>query len=246
MKAITFDFWNTLFDSSGGELRNAYRLRAVIEEMDKHGILIKQDEFTKAMYSSWDFFNKIWKTEQRTPHPKETVEFFWDYLKLPASEDSIDEIIEKFADSILVHPPKLIDGISGLIENLATKYTLGIVSDTGFSPGSILKKLLEKEGLLHYFKAFSFSDETGVSKPHPKAFMKVLDELECSPSEALHIGDIEDTDIKGAKNLGMKAVRFSGDPTAKLSMENPTTSIADYEIFSWNEFPAILESFENE
>ena len=241
LKVITIDFWNTIFDSSSGNERNKYRLNALITETDKLGIFIRQEELEPAMKSSWEYFNHIWMNEQRTPSSIELVRFFWEKLNIPENEDSIQRIAETFSNSILVHPPMLVENVKNSIDELNRDYKLGIVSDTGFSPGSVLKILLEKEGILDYFSAFSFSDETGVSKPHEKAFRKVLDEFDCKPEDALHIGDIENTDIVGAKKLGMYAIRFDGDSSRFLVKENPKETLADFESSDWKEIPSLIK-----
>lgn len=241
MKLITIDFWNTIYDSSGGKVRNDFRLRKLVESLDQNGIAIKNDEFDRAIKASWAFFNSIWKNEHRTPAPVETVKYFFEYLKMPADESRVNKVAYDFGISIIEHPPCLVEGVKNAIETLQKQYKLAIISDTGFSTGKMLRKLLEKDDIIQYFAAFSFSDETGVSKPHKIAFDKILNELKILPTEALHIGDIEATDIIGAKNIGMKAIRFSGDPTAKLTAENPKVSIADFEAFSWQDILDYLD-----
>jgi putative hydrolase of the HAD superfamily len=245
IQLVTVDFWNTIFDSSNGTMRNAYRQKVLIEKMDAYDRVIKQEQFSEAMEASWEYFNHIWKNDQRTPTPLETVEFFWKHLDLPEDEEAIIDITKHFAECILVHPPSLMTGFRETIGLLSNEYDLAIISDTGFSPGSVLRQLLEKEGIIDFFKAFSFSDETGVSKPHENAYNHILEELNCSPKNAVHIGDIEETDVLGAKKLGMKAIRFSGDKTAVLSKDNPEQSMADFIAYSWYDIPGIIDSFNN-
>jgi putative hydrolase of the HAD superfamily len=238
---ITVDFWNTIFDSSGGAERNKIRLRALIEETDKLGYMILQEELDKSMKASWNHFNTIWLTEQRTPTAVELIEFLFSYLKIDGNDESIEKIAGVFANSILELQPKVIVGVSEVLKQFSNKYKLAIVSDTGFSPGTVLRELLRRENLIDYFSAFSFSNETKVAKPHPNAFLTVLDQFDCKPENALHIGDIEMTDIIGAKNLGMKAIRFSGDPTAFLVKDKPVETLADFETDKWIEIPELIQ-----
>ncbi|MGA2297602.1 MAG: HAD family hydrolase [FCB group bacterium] len=243
LKAITIDFWNTLFDSSNGTGRNNYRQKHLIQEIDKYGVSIKSDEFESAMKASWEYFNKIWLNEQRTPTLTESATFFWKQFALPDDDSAIENIARHFGEAILHHPPNVMSEVKEALQFLSGKYLLGIVSDTGFSPGVVLRELLRQNGLYDFFKAFSFSDETGVSKPHPKAFLTVLEQFKFTPEESLHIGDIEQTDIIGAKKLGMKAIRFMGDPTVALS-EEPIATIADFEASSWGEIVDIINKIE--
>lgn len=234
-KVVTIDFWNTIFDSSGGSLRNNYRHKALVEEIDKLGVMVKHDRFSAALQASWEYFNRIWKNDMRTPLPDETVQFFWTFLDLPDEKAAKSKVVEAFADSVLVHPPNLIDGVENALSLLSKKYKLAIISDTGFSPGTVLREMLKNADIFKYFSSFSFSDETGVSKPHPKAFQTVLNDFNCDAQSAVHIGDIENTDVKGAIGMGMRSIMFTGDPTALFHGDNPPVSKAEKQFSTWDE-----------
>ncbi|MDQ1265091.1 MAG: putative hydrolase of the superfamily, partial [Bacteroidota bacterium] len=233
----------TIFDSSGGSLRNQYRQSALLREIARFGRQLNHQEFGNAMKVSWENFNRIWRNDYRTPTPEETVKFLFEYLDINYDIESLNNISKEFGESVIHYPPSVMPGCAEAIKELSQKYKLAIVSDTGFSPGSVLKRLLEIVELDVYFSAFSFSDQTGVSKPHPTAFLTALNILGVKPEEALHIGDIEATDIEGAKKIGMRAIRFSGDNTAFLNTDNPEESIADAEANSWKE---IIDYLRNE
>ncbi len=242
IQVVTIDFWNTIFDSYNGEVRNKYRQRCLIETIDKLGLMVTPDQFSEAMQASWEYFNRIWKNDHITPAPLETVTFFWNFLKLPEDKPSIDYVVECFANSVLVHQPKPMPHLMEALTELKKKYKLAVVSDTGFSPGTVLTQLLKENDLYDFFDAFSFSNETGVSKPHPKAFNTVLEKLDCKPENAIHIGDIEDTDVRGAKALNMYAIRYTGDITEYVAQTNPKQTKADIEIDSWDKIPAFIDS----
>ncbi len=234
LKVITIDFWNTLFDSSNGQERNKIRNEAIYRAIAEAELTITEKQIKGAISASWAHFNDKWLNEMRTPLPRESVEFFWDYLKLPNNEYAINQVVDAFASAVLKLPPKLMNNAAYAIKELSKEFKLGIISDTGFSPGYILQEVMKQAGVFDYFSAFSFSDETGVSKPHPKAYHRILGELNIEPDEALHIGDIEKTDIDGAVNLGMKAIRFSRDPNTFAKPNSPHTR-ANAECFDWND-----------
>jgi FMN phosphatase YigB (HAD superfamily) len=87
---------------------------------------------------------------------------------------------------------------------------LGLVCDTGFTPGRVVRRLLRDEGLLDFLEVLCFSDEVGVPKPGNEIFAKALAELGVRPPEAIHVGDLRRTDIAGAHDIGMHAARFRG------------------------------------
>jgi putative hydrolase of the HAD superfamily len=129
--------------------------------------------------------------------------------------------------------------VSTLLPRLAQRYRLAVICDTGLSPGWLLRERIEAYGLLDCFDHLTFSDELGVSKPHPDAFLTTLARLDVAPEGAVHIGDYPRTDIAGAQGVGMRAIRFTG------SYDRPDETIqADAAITSYSELEPLLECWE--
>lgn len=240
LKVITIDFWNTLFDSNNHEKRYKYRNDIFLEETAKLGLTVDEKLLDEAIKESWRFFEDHWMNKLRTPESAELVDVIWKQLNLPNEKNSFDRIVTSYEDSLFEHPPLLIDGVSEMLPKLAEKYKLGLISDTGYSPGTHLRKLMAENDILDYFTSFSFSNETGVSKPHEKAFNTILHELQTHPSHALHIGDIERTDVIGANNTGMISVMFTG-ADSEFERYNPEVSSADITLHHWSELNEKLD-----
>jgi putative hydrolase of the HAD superfamily len=241
-KLITIDFWNTLYNSTGGRERNAYRQKALVELLDSHaGRIVMGDEIENAIADTWKYFEKIWKDEQRTIGAEESVDFLLTSLKAEECKPHRNNLVTSFADSVLKHPPILMDDADKVLKDLSSEYKLSIISDTGFSPGTVLLELMERDGIAQYFDHFSFSDETGYSKPHPEAFKKAVEPTGLAYGESTHIGDIEHTDIKGAKELGMNAIRFTGNLTDFATFRHSAQTIADHEVKTWREVAKVME-----
>jgi putative hydrolase of the HAD superfamily len=208
---ISIDFWNTLvIAETGGKERHQVRLNALNEVAARHDTSITPEQVSEAKKQAAQHFDKIWLGEQRTPTTRELVEQIMLNLELPASEAEMDQVGEAFAESLWEGPPQLIDGVQEALERLADIDRLAIISDTMYSPGRVLRRYLERQDILHYFDAFAFSDEIGVSKPHQKAFQTVLQETNADPATSWHIGDLIPTDITGAHLQGMRSVLFTG------------------------------------
>ena len=120
---------------------------------------------------------------------------------------------------------------------ISKRYPLGIISDTGYISGKFIRKFLDKEGLLHYFKSLIFSDEQTYCKPHPSVFELTSNKLQVDPAMMIHIGDLEKTDIIGAKKSGWTSIKFIG-----ASSDSVSGSKADYTIDHFNLFPQLLDS----
>ncbi|TAE32133.1 MAG: HAD family hydrolase [Candidatus Kapaibacterium sp.] len=241
VKAVTIDFWNTLYDSSNGDGRTHDRHETILRNAARLNAPLEEAAVKAAQKEAWEYFNKVWREEQRTPSTRRMVEYFWQRLALSADEQALQEVTLAFEEGIVKHPPSLLPNVKEVLARLSEKYYLALISDTAFSPGRVLKRVMEADGIAEYFSMMSFSDETGVSKPHAHAYEVALSGTRCQAHECVHIGDIERTDIAGAKEYGMFAILFAGDPHARMNDEHkdlPTQ--ADMRAESWSDIAHIL------
>ncbi len=111
-----------------------------------------------------------------------------------------------------------------------------MISDTTLTPGRVLRQILASDSILECFESFSFSDETLYRKPHPEQFLQALDDLGVEPEEAVHVGDLIETDIKGAKSVGMKTILFAenGDVSGSLCE-------ADVVVSDFKKIPSVIK-----
>lgn len=235
---ISIDFWNTLVNGrTNGEKRNQVRLTALSALAAKSGKEIDADALKLAYKKATEHFEQIWLGEQRTLKTVELVGIVLSSLAIPAGEKEISALAKVYAESLWDGPPTLADGIKPALKELATYYDLGIISDTMYSPGSVLRVFLEKEGILQYFKAFVFSDEVGYSKPDVRAFEAIRTQLNSSQTEqAYHIGDLQKTDVTGANYAGYTSVQYIG-----LNPDEPT-ALAKHVVTSWQEVVALVNN----
>lgn len=181
--------------------------------------------------------HRIWKEEHRTLPAAERISTILNYLDVAVTEPMLAAIVARFEEGILEHPPVLIRGAREVLRSLAGRYRLGIISDVGFSPGRVLKQVLADNGLLDVFDSLVFSDEAGRAKPHIEVFQRTARSLSADPGTMVHIGDLERTDIMGAKQAGFKAIRFTG----VTPMEEDETTIADFVTDDLTDVPKLVE-----
>jgi putative hydrolase of the HAD superfamily len=244
IQAITIDFWNTLYDSQGGEGRDKDRFTTVMQNAARLGHSLEASNLKAAQKRAWEHFNIVWREEKRTPSTRSMVEFFWRELCIDADTEAIDEVTRSFEEGILQHPPSLLAGAKETVRLLAEQHYIALISDTAFSPGRVLRQVMERDGIAEYFSAFSFSDETGVSKPHELAYRTALTGANCPSEAGVHIGDIERTDIEGAKNFGMRAILFAGDPHGRMNDEyKDQATRADARAESWADVPDLISQW---
>ena len=237
IRAISFDFWHTLFTEQPGgfKLYQETRRRRLRQAA---GDRFTDDQLERARLLEAEAHHHIWIDEHRTLPAIERVRKIFDHLGVFPLDGVMDELAHAFEEGLLERPPVLIEGVRETLEHLAGRYRLGIISDVGFSPGRVLKKVLDQEGLLDLFDSLVFSDEAGRAKPHREVFELTSRSLEAHPSEIVHIGDLEHTDIVGAKKAGYRAIRFSG--ITPIDEEKGT--IADRVTADFTEVPRLIES----
>ena len=240
ISVVTIDFWNTLVDSSGGDGRNRQRAETMIAEAKRLGVDLDMDQVKTAGENSWAFFRQHWLELVRTPLTHEMVDHMWKELGLPDDPEAKKRVEEVYAKGIVDHPPALLPGVKDALPALAERYTLGIVSDTAISPGIYLKEVLHNHGVLEFFTHFSFSDETGVAKPHRKAFDTILDATKTDPDTGLHIGDIERTDVAGSRGIGMFAILYSGDHRNSVVKSDVKETKANRVSHHWDDIKTAL------
>ncbi len=237
LKAITFDFWNTLYKAAPYAF--ALRRKFLYELFAKHHIDVDVEQVDAAEEVARNEWNRVWREEYRTPPAADWVRWMLDELLIQLPSEDFNALAEYFDRSLLdVDPgPTLIDGAAETVQRLAQHYKLGVISDSGLSTGKTLRYFLKRDGLLDYFTCTTFSDEVGVSKPHTRIFQITLNQLGARPHEAVHIGDLTHSDIAGAKAIGMYAVRMAANyDDANRSVE------PDAIVKSYAEFEAWLES----
>lgn len=231
VRAITFDFWRTLFhEARDPEQRRLIRIRAVCDATGA-----SPEAARAALQKSEREFMQHHIERQQTLGPEDAVRIVMREVNAELSQDVQKRLAEVFGTAILHFPPIPIEGALDAVKAAARRGPVGVISDSGLSPGSSLRTLLERNGFLPYFESVVFSDEVGVSKPHARMFDACAAGLGVEPSELLHIGDLETTDVAGAKAVGARAALFAGDNDRHV--ENTT---ADYVFMTWNDFLDVL------
>ncbi|MFN2397958.1 MAG: HAD family hydrolase [Gemmatimonadaceae bacterium] len=221
LRALTFDYWDTLYDGAAEPARVTLRQAALRRLLDEIGSpAVPDDEFVELYKASGKEAHRWWSDEHRGYKTGERIRWLLSRLNIERPEDCqhVARACEAVDDALLHHPPLPLPGAVDCVRALARRYKLAIVSDTGFASGSAQDRLLEKDGLLDLFPVRVYSMDIGHAKPRREPFAAAIEALEVKPIEALHIGDIERTDIRGALDAGMRAIRCDivrpGGPSA--------------------------------
>ncbi len=116
----------------------------------------------------------------------------------------------------------IIEGVKGILEYLQPKYCLYIISN-GFL--EVQDKKIKNAGLDSYFKDVFLSDHVGENKPHPLIFNYALKEANTTTKDCIMIGDNINTDIIGAKNLGIDQIWFNPKDITDANSIAPTYTV---------------------
>ena len=205
IKAITFDFWDTLYGSFGAESIIAGRTDTLRRYLRSIGHSLTEDSARRAYLHAEDRLLRHARTDWTCPGPELAVADIFDSLGLRPTQQDTQVLLEQFRSTEITRVNPL-PGVPEALAALSADFRLGLISDTWLTPGSLLRERMERHGLRRFFSVLVFSDETGLRKPHSHQFESALSVLGVRPAECVHVGDTESTDIRGAKASGMKAV----------------------------------------
>ncbi len=200
---VTFDWWGTLFEHRDTTAR---RVQLIVDSLAAEGISCEVPTVRAAYERAAARFDEEWRSGRVYP-PSQWLDDILAALGCPLPPARHALLLRQLEEAMLADPPRLLPGAAELLQDLhAQGIALGIVSDTGLTVGRVMREILRRCGLLSLFGGFSFSDEVGVTKPHPQAFITALRQMGLHPEQAVHVGDLPQTDIRGAKQIGMRAV----------------------------------------
>ena len=102
--------------------------------------------------------------------------------------------------------PVLFPHIKEVIQRLADRFTLAIVSNTVTPGNQELREILKAAELGSYFMFVLASVEEGGAKPNPEIFSRALTRLELAAHEVLMIGNRISRDILGGNRSGIQSI----------------------------------------
>ena len=223
IKAVTFDFWQTLVEDSPKNLarQRARRMDAIAMTLRRAGRPLSGSKVEAAYERSERVLYERFWARDRDPAIREQVQLVLEIaapgIGAGLEPALLEEAVTGYIDPVLHFPPDLHPGAAEAVTGLAARgIPLGIVSNTGRTPGIILRQILERYDLLRHFSVISYSDEIGYRKPDPEIFRRTLAGLGAEARHAAHVGDNPIADVTGAQSAGMRGVHLAagGQPPA--------------------------------
>lgn len=198
IRAILFDFGQTLVDSANG-------FRAAEKEA-------QTKIFSNLSLTLWDEFLSNYRRIRKEFHAKSIfsrksiwneVYFYYclepDLKRLEIWENEYWERVK----SETVPFPETVQ----VLEKLNTEYRLGLITNTQGQKASEKHRISLFPELERFFEVIIVAGESGLPpKPDPAPFHLCLDSLGTTPGEAVYIGDDWRIDICGAKDIGLQPI----------------------------------------
>jgi len=202
LKAVLFDVDDTLFDRNGAQLMVldviACEFRDLFAGIDRQELVdafLESDRVTTLeFYGDGSIVDGVRVRRAR---------MFLDLLGL--DEAHAGAIAELYVE---VYPRMNapVDGAVTVVEALASKFQLGIVSN---GLPDVQYQKLETLGIRHFFGCIVLSEEFGIRKPDPAIFWHAAGLLGREPQECLYVGDSYIADVVGGKKAGLRVCWFN-------------------------------------
>ena len=206
-QAVTFDCWSTLLYEREPLVAHRKRIAAVLEISRTLDPRVDEERVGRAYDAAWAIHFENWNAGAASG-AAEIAGWTLEHLSIH-DRGAIDELTQAIAEAGLETEIGVLEGGRELLERLESAgCRRALICDTGLNPGSVVRQLLSRAGLLDLLEVHVFSDETGAPKPDPQMFLSALGPLNVAPQHALHVGDLLRTDVAGARQVGMHTARI--------------------------------------
>ena len=235
VKGITVDLWDTLITDGHTMEHNRDEKRADmimrILNLDESYRVKIMDFFVELVAS----FKCPLERNEWALLPYTQLQHLFSLLGIKVRNEQFEKILKIYTEEALDILPKLIESnVRDILSELKKDYKIALISNTGRTPGRVLRKILDEVKLLNLFDALIFSDEVHLRKPNAQIFLLACEKLGTKPEETVHIGDSVNIDFLGARDAGLKAIQFLPDENRAAmhpfikSLKNIKKTIEEY------------------
>ncbi len=210
IRAITFDYWDTLYEGGALPERVALRRTAVGALLGAYGRELPEEQLRALYEASGREAERWWSEEQRGYTTQERLRWILERAAVTPRENCrhVAAAVDAVDNALLMLPPAMLPGAWQMLRTLSRRVPLAVISDTGFASGRAQDRLLEKDGARSFFTTTIYSMDIGHAKPRPEIFAAAVEALGVPAHEIVHIGDNERTDVRGALAAGFRAIRL--------------------------------------
>jgi len=257
IRAVTFDFGNTLVPFPAGPMNEVVRATA---ERAADLVGCSTDEFLRAWGEERlrqfaedvpagreaDMDIRVARVLARLRgRPAPGTDERWDDTAIASYTEprEVEIIRETYADAFVRNTP-VPPEVGPVLERLARTYRLAVISNWPLALS--IDRFLEAAGWMRNFSAVVVSQRAGVIKPRPEIFRSAAAELGVASGPAiLHVGDDLGADVEGAHRVGWRTAWIRQKPSdSPLPMAPPAPDARpDITIDSISDLEAALGPF---
>lgn len=212
IRAVGFDLWETLITNSheASQQQERARVTKLAAKLRDLGVDVSDEHLSAAHKQVWQRCHELyWSRDIDIPTMQQLIHFV-EILSCEVDDEHLRQLEEIYATAVLDHPPELVDGAIETLEALRRGgLRTGLISNTGRTPGTTLRRLLGDLGLAQSLDAMVFSNEHLVCKPQRPIFEALAEQLNLPPAAIAFVGDNRDADVYGAVKSGMFAIHFA-------------------------------------
>ena len=202
IKALIFDFGQTLVDSADG-------FRAAEQEA-KDAIFLQLGSASKG--PSWEEFLPMYRKIRKEFHEKSCFSrpAIWQEAYRQFNCDPNPNLIEKWENRYWEQVKALtrpFEETVQVLEKLSRRYRLGMITNTQGQKIAGKHRIALFPQLEQFFKTIIVAGESGIPpKPDPEPFRLCIAKLDVLPHETVMVGDDWRIDIGGAENARIQPV----------------------------------------
>jgi putative hydrolase of the HAD superfamily len=240
LEAVTFDFWSTLVDGSTTPERTAQRMARLQAALAGAGHACTPEELAQAFQRTIARVDEAARETYRDVGPPGRWAVLAAELGVPQGLIPFEVVERAYEDLTLAPLPDLMPGVHSAVSAMRQAgYRLGVICNTGMAGGRVLREVLKRYELLEFFQVTVFSNEFGYAKPDPRIFAHTLEALGgIKPKQALHVGDLEELDVEGARRAGLFSARYVP------GFESDVETDANLVVTDWRHFGDQIQQFD--
>jgi HAD superfamily hydrolase (TIGR01549 family) len=198
IKAVIFDFGQTLVDSATGfrtaEKQAQARLFSTLGLADQKDFLTVYRRMRKEFHERSDFSrNSLWLAVYR-------------YYQMKPEIDQVEKWESEYWETVKSETT-LFPEAREVLGSLRSRYEIALITNTQGQKATNTHRISLYPDLEKFFRVIIVAGEGGIPpKPDPQPFRVCLEKLRLAPSEAVYVGDDWRIDVCGARDAGLHPI----------------------------------------
>ena len=227
LKAVTFDLYDTLLITDQSIDQTTLSAKVVSRFLRQDGVDINPTEAEVL------FTTPIDRSDRRElTYFELRIDTFLRNHGVAVEHATLTRYAELILDSWERRWSLVDDAVPTLTQLRSYGIRLALISNFDHHP--FIHRLTDKLDITTLFDHVVVSSEIKSDKPDSQIFLNALSALDCTPGQALHVGDRVPEDVQGALNVGMQAVQIdhynkfdSSDTPVNVPLIRSLTSLLD-------------------